>query len=65
VVIEPDVAGFDYDDFSRADELIRVGELAMRSALPQVRKWLEVPSENDDRSLANAMIARPAPMAAD
>ena len=65
VVIEPDVAGFDYDDFSRADELIRVGELAMRSALPQVRKWLEVPSENDERVLAHAMIARPAPMAAD
>jgi NTE family protein len=34
VVIEPDVAGFDYDDFKRAGELIRVGELAMRRALP-------------------------------
>ncbi|MFY9659760.1 MAG: patatin-like phospholipase family protein [Terriglobales bacterium] len=45
IVIEPDVAGFDYDDFKRADELIRVGELAMRDALPAVRKWLEVPAE--------------------
>ena len=45
VVIEPDVAGFDYDDFKRAGELIRVGELAMRRALPEVRKWLEVPAE--------------------
>jgi NTE family protein len=43
LVIEPDVAGFDYDDFKRAGELIRVGELAMRSALPEVRKWMEVP----------------------
>jgi NTE family protein len=43
IVIEPNVAGFDYDDFKRAGELIRVGELAMRSALPEVRKWLEVP----------------------
>ena len=40
VVIEPDVAGFDYDDFKRASELIRVGEMAMRRALPEVRKWL-------------------------
>ena len=36
VVIEPDVAGFDYDDFKRASELIRVGEMAMRRALPEV-----------------------------
>ncbi len=42
LVIEPDVAGFDYDDFKRADELLRVGETAMRRALPEVRKWLEV-----------------------
>ena len=44
VVIEPDVAGFDYDDFKRAGELIKVGELAMRSALPEVREWLETPA---------------------
>jgi NTE family protein len=43
LVIEPDVAGFGYDDFKRADELIHVGEVAMRAALPQVRKWLETP----------------------
>jgi NTE family protein len=59
VVIEPDVAGFDYDDFKRADELIHVGAQAMRRALPQVRKWLEAPAE------APAMVARPAPMPAD
>ena len=41
LVIEPDVAGFDYDDFKRSGELIRVGEVAMRHALPAVRKWLE------------------------
>jgi len=41
VVIEPDVAGFDYDNFKRADELIRAGEQAMRAALPEVRKWIE------------------------
>jgi NTE family protein len=44
IVIEPDVAGFDYDDFKRSRELIRVGELAMRNAMPEVRRWLEEPA---------------------
>ncbi|HWZ83363.1 MAG TPA: patatin-like phospholipase family protein [Terriglobales bacterium] len=65
VVIEPDVAGFDYDDFTRADELIRVGELAMRRALPQVRKWLEVPSEKGARVKTTAIVASAAPMPAE
>ncbi len=45
VIVEPDVAGFAYDDFKRAGELIKAGEVAMRQALPQVRKWLEAPAE--------------------
>lgn len=65
VVIEPDVAGFDYDDFSRADELIRVGELAMLRALPHVRKWLEVPRPKSARVQTRAMVAGPAPLVAD
>ena len=65
VLIEPDVAGFDYDDFKRAGELIRVGELAMRRALPEVRKWLDVPVEAVAQRNPPALIARPAPMPAD
>ena len=65
VVIEPDVAGFDYDDFKRADELIRVGELAMRRALPAVRKWLEAPAEADAPLTAPALVVRPASFPAD
>ena len=65
VVIEPDVAGFDYDDFKRADELIRAGELAMRRALPEVRKWLEVPPEADAPVKVPALVARAAGMPAD
>ncbi len=61
IVIEPDVAGFDYDDFKRADELIRVGELAMRDALPAVRKWLEVPAEAAALVKVPALIASPVP----
>jgi NTE family protein len=59
LVVEPDVAGFGYDDFKRADDLVRAGEVAMRKALPEVRKWLEAPAEATDT------VPRPAPMPAD
>jgi NTE family protein len=71
LVIEPDVAGFAYDDFKRADELIRVGEVAMRQALPGVRKWLATTPEEEPASAkalsanGSAPVARPAPMPAD
>ncbi len=65
VVIEPDVAGFDYDDFKRADELIHVGERAMRRALPEVRKWMTAPAEATAPLRAPALVARPTPMPAD
>src|SRR5271166_2668295 len=65
VVIEPDVAGFAYDDFKRAGELIRAGEVAMRQALPEVRSWLETPAEEPVPSRARRAVARPAPMPAD
>jgi len=65
VVIEPDVAGFAYDDFKRADELIRVGEMAMRQALPEVRKWLQVPTGPSYLGTEGATVVRPAPMPAD
>jgi len=69
LVIEPDVAGFDYDDFKRAGELIRVGEQAMRRALPEVRKWLEAPAEAPaplkTPVKTPALVASPAPLQAD
>jgi NTE family protein len=68
LVVEPDVAGFAYDDFKRADDLIRSGEVAMRNALPQVRAWLEAPAREGvfaaEKTAAPAT-ARPAPMPAD
>jgi NTE family protein len=63
IIVEPDVAGFAYDDFKRAGELIRSGETAMRQALPEVRKWLEMPAETPIAS--KSRVARPAPMPAD
>jgi NTE family protein len=65
IVIEPDVAGFDYDDFKRAGELIHVGELAMRRALPEVRKWMEAPAEAVAPLKAPALIPSPASMPGD
>ncbi|MGB7151886.1 MAG: hypothetical protein WBD45_22200, partial [Terriglobales bacterium] len=65
IVIEPDVAGFDYDDFKRAGELIKVGELAMRAALPEVRKWMAAPAEELSPLQAVGMVVRPSPMPAD
>jgi len=65
LVIEPDVSGFLYDDFKRAGELLQVGETAMRQALPEVRKWLEV--RTDERAVPRfkAVLPSPAPMPAD
>jgi len=65
LVIEPDVAGFAYDDFKRAAGLVRVGEEAMRKALPEVRKWLEVPAQATDPVVERVPVPRPAPMPAD
>jgi NTE family protein len=65
LVIEPDVAGFAYDDFKRAGELVRAGEVAMRQALPEVRKWMEIPVETSVPAKAHPVAVRPAPMPAD
>ena len=65
LVIEPDVAGFAYDDFKRADDLIRVGEEAMRKAIPQVRRWLEAPRKQTYPELERRREPRVAPMPAD
>jgi NTE family protein len=69
LIIEPDVAGFAYDDFKRADELIDAGGVAMRKVLPEVRKWLETPAVAVVPAKVPAKVrpavARPAPMPAD
>jgi len=65
VVVEPDVGGFGYDDFKRARELIKVGEAAMRAALPEVRKWMATPAETADETSKSSAVTRPAAMPAD
>jgi predicted acylesterase/phospholipase RssA len=58
VIVEPEVAGFAYDDFKRAGELMNAGEVAMRKALPEVRKWLEQPKEADVPAKVPAKVGR-------
>jgi len=60
LVVEPDMTDFAYDDFPRAEEMIRVGELAMRRALPQVKAWFET-EKSVTRRLQNiaAVVAEP------
>ena len=66
IVIEPDVGAFAYDDFKRAADLIQAGEVAMRKALPEVRKWFEAPVETSAvRGITGPTAAKPAPMPAD
>ena len=64
LVIEPDVTGYDYDDFKRAGELIHAGEQAMRQALPEVRSWLEGFVE-PDIPLSASGVGSPAAVPAD
>ena len=40
LVLEPEIGEFGYDDFVRAPELMKAGEIAARAALPQIRSWL-------------------------
>jgi NTE family protein len=42
LLLEPNVDGFAYDDFARADELIAIGEESMRAALPALKLKLGV-----------------------
>ena len=65
VIVEPDVAGFAYDDFKRAGELISAGEAAMRKVLPEVRSWLETATATPVAAKSRPAVARPAPMPAD
>lgn len=43
VIVEPEVQGFEWNDFERADELIAAGERAMLAALPRLQRLLAPP----------------------
>ncbi len=55
LIIEPDVTGYRYDDFEHSAELVKIGEIATRAALPEIRKWLPVSEKS--QSVAGTSIA--------
>jgi NTE family protein len=40
VILQPEIGSFAYDDFIRAPELIRAGELAARAIVPKLHEWM-------------------------
>jgi NTE family protein len=55
LIIEPDVTGYRYDDFEHSAELVKIGEIATRAALPQIRQWL--PASEQSLSAAGTSLA--------
>lgn len=64
IVLEPEIGDFGYDDFIRAPELIKAGELAARAALPQIRTWLPSTSPATVAQSAAAPAATTVPVTA-
>ena len=64
LVIQPDVNGYKYDAFEHSAELVRVGEVVTRAALPEIRKWMSVDSPAKTKVSAPA-VTQPAVMPAD
>lgn len=56
VILTPDVRGFSYDGFERANELIASGEAVARAALPKIKAWIAQP----EAQVAGAKVVRPA-----
>jgi NTE family protein len=44
IVLQPEIGEFAYDDFVRAPDLIRCGEVSARAAMPEIRKWIPAPA---------------------
>jgi NTE family protein len=61
LVIEPDVAGFAFDCFDRAPELIALGEASMRAVLPKLKILLNM-SVGTAPSAATDLTATPPPL---
>jgi NTE family protein len=64
LVIEPDVSQCKYDGFEHSADLIRSGEIAMRAALPEVKKWLQ-PETTTALTVSKSRGIQPAAMSED
>jgi NTE family protein len=61
ITLEPNVAGFTYDGFDRAADLIKVGEAAARAALPEIKAWLPQESAAAGRKRKSSGVVLPQP----
>jgi len=61
LILEPDCAGFSYDCFNRANELVKLGEQVAREALPKIRAWFAEPAPEPTIAPAVAPIMRTEP----
>ena len=59
LVLEPDVNGFSYDAFDRAEDLIANGEQAMRAALPDLRRLMNLPESQSDATTTEIGVMPP------
>lgn len=64
VVLEPAIGEFGYDDFVRAPDLIRAGEVVARAALPQIMEWIPTaqPAEQKIVSAVSLPTTKTAPV---
>jgi NTE family protein len=63
IVLQPEIGQFAYDDFVRAPELIRAGEMAARAVMAKVREWMPqpVPAAAETPAPTPALTTEPAP----
>jgi NTE family protein len=60
LLLQPNVDGFAFDDFARADELIAIGEESMRAALPALKHKLGIVDVKETViKAAKANVAKP------
>lgn len=52
VVLEPAIGEFGYDDFVRAPDLIRAGEVVARAALPQIMEWIPAAHPAEQKTIS-------------
>jgi NTE family protein len=57
LVIEPDVTGYRYDDFEHSAQLVGIGEKAIRTVLPEIRKLMESPEPKTGIALARPALS--------
>jgi NTE family protein len=64
MLLKPNVGGFAFDDFSRADELIAIGEESMRAGLPELKQKLGIVETKEPVATIQVAATQAAPLTA-